>query len=129
MLIFSFPFFFSIVRKVVEEEKRRKKMNTSSRVCVFFCFVMGKSFAMRFCNTVVIVVATTMYIYFFSFIFIHFNCRFDGVYRYAVLFLLLLFFDSIHSLSLSPSFLFCYNPLYSGILLSQCVPYVFFFPS
>ncbi len=42
-------------------------------------------------------------IYIFSFFFFHFNCCFDGVYRYAILFLS---FDSIDALSLSFSFLF-----------------------
>jgi hypothetical protein len=117
-------FLSSIVRR-----RRRKKRKRS----VFFCFVMGKSFALRFCNTVVLLssLRRCIYIYIFlSFFFIHFNGRFDRVYRYAVLFLLF-FFDSIHTHSLSLSFLFI---LLQSILLgyssvSIYVPYVFLFPA
>ncbi len=128
MLIFSFPFFFSIVRKVVEEEKRRKKMNTSCRVCVFFCFVMGKSFAMRFCNTVVIVVATTMYIYFFSLLFLFTSIAALMVCT-GMLFSFFFFFFRFNSLSL------CLLPFYSvtihftRVFFCLNVCHMYFFPS
>jgi hypothetical protein len=71
-----------------------------------------------------------IYIFFSHFFFIHFNGRFDRVYRYAVLFLLFFRFNS-HALSLSLSFLFI---LLQSILLgyssvSIYVPYVFLFPA
>ncbi len=111
----------------------------------FFSLLLVKqkreSFVLRFGMVVVIVVATTMHIYIFSLLFFFISIA-DGVYRYVILcccrslsLSLSLFFDSIDAhngdcftlaLSYSPSFLFCYNPLYSHILL-RCVPYVLFF--
>ena len=127
----------------MHSSKGRRRMKTSSRV--FFFFIMRKtkkSFAFRPCIVVVIVVATTMcmsvyvYMYIFSFQLLLLSVPWWCVqvcYSLLLSFSFFLFFDSIDArngeyftVSFSPSFLLCYNLLYSYILF-RCVPYAFLF--